>query len=34
MKLTVVWNVRFKQNMQGWKENTFMLTTKYEEKLI
>jgi hypothetical protein len=33
MKLTVVWNVQFKQNMQGWKRNTFVLKTEHEEKL-
>jgi hypothetical protein len=33
MKLTVVCNVQIEQNMQRWERNTFMLTTKYEEKL-
>jgi hypothetical protein len=33
MKITVVRNIQFKQNMRGWKINTFMLTIKYEERL-
>jgi hypothetical protein len=33
MKLNAVQKVKFKQNMEGWKRNTFVLTTKCEENL-